>query len=116
VELAGGRRVLRDGQNGELIVAVVLADDDDLVGVDEDHLSLRVALAGGHLAISLRPGARLDLLLLLEQLDGGDGGGSLLLLPPLLSRGRHRGLHEGPRELLLFLEVAAAPADDGPRR
>jgi hypothetical protein len=32
--------------------------------------------------------ARLDLLLLLEQLDGGDGSGGLLLLPPLLSRGR----------------------------
>jgi energy-coupling factor transporter ATP-binding protein EcfA2 len=39
-ELAGGRRVLTDGQNGELVVAVVLAEDDDLVRVDEDHLGL----------------------------------------------------------------------------
>jgi hypothetical protein len=76
----------------ELIIAIVLADDDDLVRVDEDHLSLRVALAGGHLDVSLLPGTRLELLLLLEQLDGGDGSGGLLLLPPLLSCGRRRGL------------------------
>jgi hypothetical protein len=107
---------LSPGQNGELIVAVVLADDDDLVEVDEDHLGLHVALAGGNLAVALRLGARLDLLPLLEQLDGGDGSGCLLLPPSLLRRGRRRGLREGPRELLLFLEVAAVPADDGPRR
>jgi hypothetical protein len=56
--------------------------------VDDDHAGLRVALAGGRLAVSLRPGARLHLLLLLEELNRG----GLLLLPLILSRGRRRGL------------------------
>jgi hypothetical protein len=60
--------------------------------VDDGHVGLRVALAGGCLAVSLRPGARLQLLLLLEELNRGDGSGGLLLLPPLLSRGRRRRL------------------------
>jgi hypothetical protein len=79
-----------DGQNGELVVIVVLADDDDLVRIDEDHLGLRIALASVHLAVSQRPGARLQLLLWLEELDGD--GSSGLLLPSLLSHGRRRGL------------------------
>jgi hypothetical protein len=45
--------------------------------VDDDHVGLRIALAGGRLAVSLRPGARLQLLLLLEELDRGDGSGGL---------------------------------------
>jgi hypothetical protein len=80
-----------------------------LVRGDDDHLGLHVALTGGHLADVLHPGTRLQLLLLLEQLNGGDG---LLLLPPLLSRGRCRGLRKGPRELGLFLKVAMVTADD----